>query len=208
MALNSEEVKETIMKLDQLIGKLFEGLKTLSISNEIDVIITSDHGMSNISKEKTVNLYDYINKNWVDRIVGANPVFNIWAKRTFIDSITRALDTVNHLKCWKNENMPERLHYGKNKRTGTHTVIADSNWSILDGSNHYSNSNGAHGYDNENRDMHAIFYAIGPSFKSGFQSKTIKNIDIYPLIAHILGLKVPEIDGKLERVLQFLKETN
>ena len=203
---DSDEIKSTISMLDSLVGKLFNDLKTLPFSNKIDVIITSDHGMGNISKERRINLSDYIDKNWVERVIGSNPVFNIWAKQNYVDSVSIALNKVKHIKCWKNNETPPRLHYGKNKRTGTHTVVADSSWSIQYKNIFYLNSKGAHGYDNMNKDMHAILYAIGPSFKNGYKANTLKNIDIYPLIAHILGLKIPEIDGKLERISYILKK--
>lgn len=65
---------------------------------------------------------------------------------------------------------------------------------------------GAHGYDNNNLDMHAIFYAAGPAFKKAYAAPELLNIDIYPLIAHILGLKTNNIDGDLSRIKEVLLE--
>ena len=52
--------------------------------------------------------------------------------------------------------------------------------------------------------MRGIFYAIGPNIKAGKKVKAFENIHIYPLIASILGLTTPAIDGDpkvLESVL-------
>ncbi|MEZ5197704.1 MAG: hypothetical protein R2764_15335 [Bacteroidales bacterium] len=65
---------------------------------------------------------------------------------------------------------------------------------------------GAHGYDHANRDMDAIFYACGPAFKENYISPTFNNVDIYPLIAQILGLQPAEVDGSFENVKGLLKE--
>jgi len=203
---DSDEIIELIPRLDSLVARLFNGLKTLKIKEKVNVIITSDHGMSEVSKEKTVNLLNYIDEKWIERVIGSNPVFNIWAKENYKDSISNALSKVKHLQFLENDRIPERLNYGSNKRTGTYTVFADSSWSVQYKSNYYSHSKGAHGYDNQNTDMHSIFYAIGPSFKTGYNSSTIKNIDIYPLIAHILGLEIPPIDGSLDRIKHILKD--
>ncbi len=63
---------------------------------------------------------------------------------------------------------------------------------------------GAHGYDNANTDMHAIFYASGPSFKEGYLQPRFPNTDIYPLIARLLGLKPADTDGDLNQVRDML----
>jgi len=54
--------------------------------------------------------------------------------------------------------------------------------------------------------MHAIFYATGPAFKKGYAAPELLNIDIYPLIAHILTLKIGDIDGDLDRIKEVLLE--
>ena len=47
--------------------------------------------------------------------------------------------------------------------------------------------------------MGATFYAWGPAFKQGTTIPAFENVNVYPLIAHILGLKIEQpIDGKFE----------
>jgi len=53
--------------------------------------------------------------------------------------------------------------------------------------------------------MQAIFYAAGPAFKIGYVNPTVENVNIYPLIAKILGLKPVPTDGKLEAMSKMLK---
>ena len=43
-----------------------------------------------------------------------------------------------------------------------------------------------------------IFYANGPNIRKGYRLDPIENIHIYPLIARILGLPIPTIDGRSE----------
>jgi hypothetical protein len=63
-----------------------------------------------------------------------------------------------------------------------------------------------HGYDNINTDMHAIFYASGPDFKSGFVHPPFMNTDIYSIFAHLLDLQPAVTDGSLENVRSMLRE--
>lgn len=47
--------------------------------------------------------------------------------------------------------------------------------------------------------MQATFYAWGPAFKKHLKIKSFPNVDVYPLMAEILGLPITHaIDGKLK----------
>jgi len=56
--------------------------------------------------------------------------------------------------------------------------------------------------------MRAYFTAWGPAFKKGLQIEHFENVNVYPLVAHILGLKYDEasIDGKFEVLKQIIKK--
>jgi alkaline phosphatase D len=44
--------------------------------------------------------------------------------------------------------------------------------------------------------MHAIFYAIGPNIRPKARIGAFENVNVYPFVAKILGLKLPEkLDG-------------
>jgi len=59
---------------------------------------------------------------------------------------------------------------------------------------------GQHGYDPMAvEDVHAIFYAWGPAFKQHIEIASFPNVNIYPLVARILGLtNTAKIDGTNE----------
>lgn len=65
---------------------------------------------------------------------------------------------------------------------------------------------GKHGFDNAIPEMQATFYAWGPAFKNQLQIAAFENVNVYPLVAQILGLKVTEkIDGSLDVLKPILK---
>jgi alkaline phosphatase D len=201
---DSDEIKEEVIYLDSLVGIFMDKLEALPIANKVNVIVTSDHGMGNISNDRKVIIEESMNMDYVEMIQGYNPNFLVKAKEGFIDSVYLQLKSVPHITCWKTGELPERLHYGTNPRTLDIVVVADSSWSLVSEKKKKVGS-GAHGYDNDNKDMHAIFYAYGPAFKSNYTAPTFTNINIYPLIAHILGLEQAKTDGKLENVKGMLK---
>jgi len=100
--------------------------------------------------------------------------------------------------------MPRRFHFGKNPRSLDFTIIAETGWSIITNPPELIKK-GNHGYDNRDKNMWAIFYATGPAFKKGYRQKMFPNISIYPLIAHLLEIKIPPADGKLTPVRKMLK---
>ena len=70
---------------------------------------------------------------------------------------------------------------------------------------------GAHGYDATRMpEMRALFVAAGPDIRSGVTLDPFENVNVYPLIAKILGLdithlKTGPIDGKLDTLEKILR---
>ena len=197
---DNPELMPVISYLDSLVGDFMFKLNRLEIGPDVNFIVTSDHGMGQISPDRVVRLTDFINLDHINRINGSNPVYCLSASPGYNEEIWNKLNNIEHINSWKHGQLPERLHYGTNSRTGDFVVAADSSWSVTINSNPQRFSGGTHGFDNNNKDMHAIFYAVGPAFKTGYLQPTFNNIDIYPLIAEIMCLKPATVDGNIDHV--------
>ena len=107
--------------------------------------------------------------------------------------------------------IPEYFHFSKSYLISEILVVADIGWALITNKElkwmKPENYNGNHGYDNNYLDMHGIFVASGPQFKSGYKSGTLNCLDIYPLLCKIFNI-IPnnKIDGKLDRIEFILKE--
>lgn len=189
-----------ISGLDSLLGYFFSRLHTLDVYPDIDVIITSDHGMETISADRWINLSDYLKPEWFSHTTGGNPVWNLWIREGFDSVVFARASSIPHVQAWKPGEVPGRLHYGTHPRCGDLIIVADSAWSVTWKDPKPGKSGGTHGYDNANRNMHAIFYACGPDFKKGYRQPVFENVDIYPLICKLLNLTPAENDGNLKRV--------
>lgn len=55
---------------------------------------------------------------------------------------------------------------------------------------------GMHGYVADDPDMNAIFIAWGRGIRKGVRLETLKNVDVAPTVAALLGLKLEDVDGK------------
>jgi len=191
----SQETGKVVVMLDSLMGVLRKKLSSLPDAKRINLIILSDHGMARVSSEKYINIKAVVPDRMIASITGGNPVYLINPAEGKRDSVLYLLSTAKGLKAWKKSEVPFRWHYGTNIRIPEIVVVADSSWSIgmrPDGS---SLRSGAHGYDNYNSDMFAIFYASGPAFKKNYKLSELNNIDIYNLVCRILDIKPAKNDG-------------
>lgn len=202
---NADTTLKTITQLDSITGILYSRIRQLATRKCINFIVVSDHGMGEITSERNIALSDYIPDNWSVRIEGGNPNYNIYSEAPYIDSVYLALKPLKGISVWKPAEVPEHLCYGSNPRVGDIVLVADSAWSITRNPPKSPFKGGTHGYDPENRDMHTIFYAAGPAFKQGYVQPSFKNIHIYPLLAHLLGIVPAKTDGNLEQVKGMLR---
>jgi len=67
---------EALSEVDQSLGMLFNGLRDRDIYDEINIIVTADHGMAQTSSERVILLDDYINLDVVE-VVDWSPIASI-----------------------------------------------------------------------------------------------------------------------------------
>ena len=194
-----QETGEVVTYMDSVLGYLRSEISKLEYGELVNLIVLSDHGMGSFSSDKYVNLWEHIKEQWTIGVVGGNPVILIQPEEGCADSITTALNSVEGISAWQKADIPERLHYGNSPRFPGIVVLADSLWSIGTRTDPLGYT-GAHGYDNAFSNMNAIFYAEGPDFKEGYSSAPFSNVEVYGIVAHILGLEPATTDGDLEKV--------
>lgn len=198
-----------IKEIDESIGLLVSGLNKRDILDNINIIITSDHGMAGLSRDRVIFLDDYININDV-RMVDWSPVAMILPEDDSIVSTYSALyDAHPQMSVFKKEDVPARLHFNNHRRIPPIICIAADGWSISDrdyfDENPYSFTGGTHGYEPINKSMHGIFIASGPGLKDGLTIDSFSSIHIYEVIAHILDIDTPENDASFDSISVMFK---
>lgn len=199
----SKENEKMVVKMDSIIGTLVHKLEALPIGDKINLIVVSDHGMTDISDAKKVAVLDYLKPNWLGYHQVINPVMSIQANEGCKDSIAQALKKVRNIKFWAVRDLPKRFHFGSNPRVLDFVIEAKKKYSLIANVDQKIKG-GTHGYDIRNKDMHAIFYAKGPNFKKDKRTARFQNVSVYPLIAAILELQIEKVDGDLQEVNSFL----
>ena len=90
------------------------------------------------------------------------------------------------MSCNRREELPQRLHYGRNPRVAAIICIAEPGWSIIAGTPTWPVRGGAHGYDNQDPEMLALFVASGTGLKGDVG--IVDNIEVYPLLMRLIGV--------------------
>lgn len=212
---NDGELSKGLSKLDHELGALFEGLKSYDL--DINVIIVSDHGMMDVPVDHFLNLTE-LTKDIPARIVNNGALAHVYLedpkdKRKVIKALEKSELPIHITDVDHKENYQDLMY---KDRIGDILIIPDRYYylaweSALERISENSvtlgtGSFGEHGFSPAYKDMHAIFYANGPAFRSGLEIGTFQNVHVYPLICKILGLPIPEnIDGKLEVLEPILK---
>ncbi|MGR3809348.1 alkaline phosphatase family protein [Jiulongibacter sp. NS-SX5] len=201
---DSEECKEAVLYVDQQIGALQEGLRKSGLP--VTLLVTADHGMSPVTS--FINIHDYVTVDPEKFYSG--PVAMIYTEnKEETDTLFQKLIGAENLRVYRKEEVPAYLNFSNGEKIGDLVLITESPYTIIysEEDRQMTYPGGTHGYDPyEDQNMGALFCLSGPEIKENYTVSAIENIHVYPLVAHLLGLKISQkIDGDLEKVRSILK---
>lgn len=211
---DAEETKYSVLAVDNNIKRLMDGLKARKIDKKVSVIIVSDHGMANYYAKNVTFLDDYFDFKLAEQIVWTNEIVQIFPQEGKRDEIFSKINNLPHTTCWKKEDIPNRLNYKDGTRVAPIICSSEIGWMTsnrswyknwLNGLDDTERPRGAHGYDNKNQEMQAIFIGHGGNFKKGYVSEPFENVEVYNLMCKILGINPAPNDGKQNIAQKLLK---
>ena len=194
---DAPETHAAVHKLDALIGKLKAGLDATGLP--IDLVVVSDHGM--VHQQGTwITLDQFADLKGFET---AGPLL-------YADSEADRERVYNQLKkasgqfvVYRLKKVPANLHFNENPREGDPVVIPTGPYSIrahapAAGEPDKAPIPGMHGFDpHVMPEMKASFFAAGPDIVQGRTVLPFENVNLYPWIAHLLGLTSGKTDGSL-----------
>ncbi len=184
------ELHKTIQYMDGILGKILTGIENLPIAEKIDLILVSDHGMTTVGKGQTINItpvlpdIDNVRKFFGGPVTQIHLIDNSPEK---VEEVFAALKELPRITTYRFQDIPERFHF-KNNITGDLLLVAQEGWIISGDADAYSSA-GTHGYDPAVKNMHGIFYAMGPDIKSNYRIGSFENVNVYPLVCELLGIQ-------------------
>jgi predicted AlkP superfamily pyrophosphatase or phosphodiesterase len=193
---DSPETRAAVLGVDSAVSRLIAGLSSRQLYDSVDIIIVADHGMAAVDTSRVVYLDDVVDSANV-RVVNLSPLLLIAARDGNQRALLARLRTLPHVTAWLKERVPARMHYGTNVRITPIVGVADVGWTIAWRHGATLTGGGAHGYDNASAEMQAIFLAHGPDFRPGRTIGAFPNVDLYDLLARLLGIDPAPNDGSI-----------
>lgn len=203
---DSDSTRNAVQFVDAAISKMVAAVNQLHLP--VNFIVVSDHGMMEVDTVHTINIPDAPQLEPLKKMPGNEKVMYYGKNETEIKAAYDYLKkNENHYTAYLKQETPARWHYGQEdiyNRIGDIVLVAEANYVF--GEAGKKQHPGHHGYDNNLTNMNAIFMAWGPAFKNNTRIATFENVQVYPLVARILGLDITQpIDGKLEVLEPILK---
>jgi predicted AlkP superfamily pyrophosphatase or phosphodiesterase len=197
---DSPQVDSAVARVDSAIGRLEDGLAASGLTESVDLLIVSDHGMAFVAPDHLIFLDDYLDPRTVEVTEWA-PMLPVRPLDGNVDRVYRALEGRNpHLRVYHWADLPARFHYDSTPRTAPIVALADEGWLITthDRAKTAKPPRGMHGYDPELPSMRAIFLARGPSFPERTVVPAFTNVHLYPLLAGLVGVRPAAGDWSID----------
>jgi len=198
---DSADLNAAVAEVDGQIGYLIDGLAALG--QQADIIVVSDHGMRAVDAARTIDL-DALLAPESYLLVDSGPFAAIEpAAATDRMAYDALLTPHDHMQCWQKDDIPARLAYGTNPRVAEILCLAEAGWTIRRGAPPEEMSGGTHGWDNEDPQMQALFIAAGPRISATTPVRNLENVDVYALLAALVGVSPQPNDGDEDALVLF-----
>ena len=204
----SPQVDTAAKNVDAALGRLLDGVARLPLRDSVYFVLVSDHGMSESHPRWYAALDTLIDMNGV-RLGEAGTLANLYVQggrdraAVLRDSINRRM---RHGRAYLRGDIPAHLHYNKDERVGDIVVVMEEHFQI-GRADRPAREGGAHGWDPTFPSMHAIFVASGPGIPADKVIPTFENIEIYPWLTELLGLKqAGGIDGRTGALRELIRK--
>nr|XP_020856595.1 ectonucleotide pyrophosphatase/phosphodiesterase family member 7 [Phascolarctos cinereus] len=205
----SQQRKDMVSQVDRTVGYLQENIKKNNLKDNLNLIITSDHGMTTVLKNASdlIEFHKFPNFTFNDiefELLDYGPNGMLLPKEDKLETVYEILKNAHpKLHVYKKESFPEHLHYANNDRIAPLVMYSDSGY-VIHGRISIQFNNGEHGFDNGGIDMKTIFRAVGPDFKRGLEVEPFESVHVYELLCKLLDI-IPEVnDGNLNITLPML----
>jgi len=197
----AEETRASVREADAAIGRLLEGLKARGLEGKVNIVVVADHGMAAVPVGQTI-IADAEDPGAVRMVTGGASGGFALIPGEEARGEALLLKPHDHMTCWRKADIPARLHYGRNPRVPAIVCMAEVGWYISNAEmaakrKPATRTTGAHGYDSFAPDMAALFIAVGPSVRKGAAVQDMDNVDVYPLLARMIGVTPKAVDGRL-----------
>ncbi len=205
------ETFAAVREVDSRVGDLVAGVRERGLDDQVNYIVVSDHGMAEVDRERIIILDDLVELE-VDEVFQEGAMLQILPREGRQEEIFTALDGAHpHLAVYRPGEAPERFHLGAGSRVPPILGVPDVGWEVMtrQGWEGWGKRlKGDHGQDPADPRMHGLFVASGPAFRAELEIGRFESVEIYNLMAAVLGLEPAPNDGRPDRLEHLLVGSN
>jgi len=194
-------VRAELAAIDRQIGRLYDTLQQRDQLDSLNLIVVSDHGMASVDHKLAVE--DMVPMADATVVADGQSIGIVPkpGRETAVE--TRLLGAHAQYDCWRKSELPARWHYGHNARVPPIVCQMHEGWNAVTDNRRVKP--GSHGFDPALPSMRALFVARGPSFVPGSQLPPFDNVDVYPMLTRVLGLRASDADGDIGPLLPAMR---
>ena len=200
---DSQAVRDAIARADGYLGRLLDGLDRRGLTDLVNIVVVSDHGMTAVSPDRVVIVDDYISLDDVV-ISDINPTVGLFPKPGREDAVYEALVKAHpRLRVFRRSETPAAWHYRDHPRIPPIIGVMDEGWQIMRRATREAiregrarPAGGQHGYDSQLMSMRGVFVAAGPAFRQNLTVPAFENVHIYNVLTQILSVTPAPNDGQ------------
>ncbi|KAJ7771942.1 alkaline-phosphatase-like protein [Mycena maculata] len=164
-------VNKTLAQVDVFAKDLHTALKVRNLTDIVDIVFVSDHGMTDTSHPELIYMDDILGEagyheiahedGWPAMGLRFAPHVNVSHNLALLAKASDA--SGGKFGVYTHETMPERWHFTQSERIAPIYVVPQIGFVLTSrAEGDVGMSKGNHGYDNTAPEMHAMFVAHGP----------------------------------------------
>ena len=192
--VGSESAIEAMRRVDGYLARLMNGIQALPHGGQVNLVVVSDHGQAGyLDDQPPFDISEYVDLDGVE-VVGQGSYLFLYFAEADSDRIGRAKRDINrhwaHGRALEPHEAPTGWRLEPSDRLPHLILMPDGGHMVVSELERASRLKpGAHGWAPEFEAMHGIFVAHGPNILNGAKIGPVGMVDIYPLMAALLGLE-------------------
>jgi hypothetical protein len=224
--MESGAARAAVVQSDAIAARILSAVDVLPHRDEVAVLVTTDHGMSEV--RTLVNVPRILRRHGIGAraILGGSVAFLYFDDPAAIEPAALALAGYPELEVLRKDAQPAWARLGTGPRVGDLILVAKppyfiedvalwprfSRW-LADFGPEFLPAGfaieAAHGFPPQTPGMHGIFYAVGARIARGRELPELRAVDLHPTLALLLGIRPGrDVDGEVvERLLSNVTET-
>ncbi|CDK25051.1 unnamed protein product [Kuraishia capsulata CBS 1993] len=205
--VSGNQLEEGLRYVDNFLDSIYMGLILRNLTEIVNFVVVSDHGMSPTSNDRLIYLDDLVDMKKIEHMDGW-PLFGLrpfkqYSVEEVYNEIQGNRQNGSHFTVYKREDLPKEWHFGyiENQYTSRIApiwVVPEVGYTVtthaeMKRKGFDYHPLGIHGYNNTEVLMRALFLGDGPFFEKKLGSapkklKPFQNTEIYSIICESLDL--------------------